>query len=74
MSVRMKKKLIYLEGIEESLEKQGTELMIVVPKEIEESYADIAVGFKTKLNTLSYEEGRKTGKSTIMSRGIEGTV
>lgn len=74
----------YLEGIEESLEKQSAELMIIVPKEVEESYADVTAGFKKTSNSLSYEdssggqkareEGIKTGKATIRSREIEGTA
>lgn len=74
----------YLDGIEEALEKQSAELMIVVPKEVEESYADVTAGFKETSNAVSYgddsegqkarEEGIKTGKATIRSREIEGTV
>lgn len=71
----------YLEGLEACLEKQCTALMLTVPKEVEESYVDMIAGFKKTSNTLSYgdgfggqkarEEGRKTGRATIMSRRIE---
>ena len=43
----------YLEGLEACLEKQCTALMLIVPKEVEESYADMIAGFKKTLNNMS---------------------
>lgn len=73
----------YLEGIKESLEKQCTALIITIPNEVEESYTNLTAEFKKTSSNLSYkdssegkrvkEEGKRTGKTAIMSRGIEET-
>lgn len=66
-------------GIKDVLDKQCTALMIVVPKEVEESYTEMAKGFGTFRNTISlsndrraYDDGRRDGKDTATARGIEG--
>lgn len=73
----------YLEGIEESLGRQCTALMLTVPREVEESYFNRTNGFHKASNNLSYgssaegqrarEEGKKAGKTVIISRSIEAS-
>lgn len=71
----------FLDGISEVLEKQCTALMIVVPKEVNEKYAErTSKGFRTVSRkplsaTSAYasqarNEGRIAGRSTIDSRKI----
>jgi hypothetical protein len=69
----------FCDGIKEVLDKQCTALMIVVPKEVEEAYAEHSKGFKRLTNKLSmsgdsraYSEGKTDGKATATARGIEG--
>jgi len=75
----------YLQGIKESLEKQCTALMLVVPQQVEEKYKDMSSGFKKMQNNgltvrgndegiKAKETGRKTGKNTMESRCIATTV
>lgn len=75
----------YLQGIRESLEKQCTALMLVVPKQVEEKYNDMSIGFKKMQNKVltvrssdegikAKENGRRTGRSIMTSRCIEATV
>lgn len=69
----------FCDGIKEVLDKQCTALMIVVPKEVQEAYAEHSKGFKHLNNNLSlsgdsraYSEGKTDGKATATARGIEG--
>lgn len=69
----------FCDGIKEVLDKQCTALMIVVPKEVEEAYAEHSKGFKAIKNSLAtsndgraYNEGRTDGRATATARGIEG--
>lgn len=69
----------FCDGIKEVLDKQCTALMIVVPKEVEEAYAERSKGFKRINNSLAtsndvraYNEGKTDGKATATARGIEG--
>ena len=69
----------FCDGIKEVLDKQCTALMIVVPKEVEEAYAERSKGFKLINNSLAtsgdaraYNEGKTEGKATATARGIEG--
>lgn len=69
----------FCDGIKEVLDKQCTALMIVVPKEVEEAYAEHSKGFKLINNSLAtsgdaraYNEGKTEGKATATARGIEG--
>lgn len=68
----------FCDGIKEVLDRQCTALMIVIPKEVEESYAEMSKGFGTMKSTLrisndqrAYDEGRRDGKDTASARGIE---
>lgn len=69
----------FCDGIKEVLDKQCTALMIVVPKEVEEAYAEHSKGFKRINNSLAtsndaraYNEGKTDGKAIATARGIEG--
>ena len=69
----------FCDGIKEVLDKQCTALMIVVPKEVEEAYAEHSKNFKTFQNSLitssdgrAYSEGKTDGKATATARSIEG--
>ena len=69
----------FCKGIEEALDKQCTALMIVVPKEVNESFEAMSAHWKhgtvhlkmsTDLN--AYSQGRTEGKEAAMSRSIKG--
>lgn len=69
----------FCDGIKEVLDKQCTALMIVTPKEVEESYAEHSKNFGTISGSLrmsydghAYAEGKIDGKATASARGIEG--
>ena len=69
----------FCEGIQEVLDRQCTALMLVVPKEVEEAYAEYTVGWKEASGKLSisndetaFQTGRREGKDTVQARGIEG--
>ena len=66
-------------GIKEVLDKQSTALMVIVPKEVEESYQEYSKGFRQISNKLitsndgrAYQDGRLEGRQTVMAREIEG--
>lgn len=68
----------FCDGIKEVLDKQCTALMIVTPKEVEESYAEFSKGFGTMRNTLSmsgdhraYASGKEDGKTAASARALE---
>ena len=73
----------YLIGIKESLEKQCTALMIVVPKKVEEKYIDrtssfhsFSSSFRIRINQegeRAKEEGERIGRGMIEKRRIEVT-
>lgn len=70
----------FVKGIRSELEKQCTALMIVVPKEVEDSYADMSKNMKNTTYKLShnnfdsraYQSGFQSGKDAVRQRGIEG--
>lgn len=68
----------FCDGIKEVLDKQCTALMIVTPKEVEESYAERSkkfgtLNFQLKVGSdhRAYSEGKEDGKSTASARSIE---
>lgn len=73
----------YLIGIKESLEKQCTALMIVVPKKVEEKYIDrtssfhsFSSSFRIRINQegeRAKEERERIGRGMIEKRRIEVT-
>ena len=69
----------FCEGINEVLGKQCTALMIVVPKEVKESFDEMSRNWKNVSNSLSmnydanaYKKGKSDGISTANARSIEG--
>lgn len=78
-------KIGFLKGVDEALTKQGTSLMIVVPKDVTNGFELMVVDNNTtsrnKMETKTMqggrdanEEGRRTGKAAIESRRLESTV
>lgn len=68
----------FCDGIADVLDRQCTALMIVTPKEVEESYADLSKGWKSKSYSLTqssdrraYDEGKTDGRNAASARGIE---
>lgn len=68
----------FVKGIDEILGKQCTALMIVVPKEVSESYDKMTEGWSPINSSLrisndgrAYEQGRTDGRNTANSRSIE---
>lgn len=70
----------YMAGLREALDKQCTALMVVVPEDVKDAYAERAKGFKsmnagmknTRYNSDAYNEGRRAGKDAMASREIAG--
>lgn len=71
----------FVRGIQSELEKQCTALMIVVPKEVNNSFEDMTngSGWKRRSSALKissdsriYNKGFESGKEAIRSKGIEG--
>lgn len=69
----------FLEGISEVLEKQCTALMIIVPQEVNESYAEVtkdARKINNKINAKSYyanesrAEGNRVGRNAVSSKQL----
>lgn len=68
----------YLRGIEEGFGEQCTALMIIIPKEVEEEYAEFSKDFgKSKgmqthnLDGEIYAKGKAEGKSAVKARAVE---
>ena len=66
-------------GIKEVLDKQCVALMVIVPKEVEESYQEYSKGFRQISNKLrtsndsrAYQDGKREGRETATARTIEG--
>lgn len=69
----------FCEGIKDVLGKQCVALMIVTPKDVEDSFADKSKNWKTSQNRLrgsndtrAFEKGRQEGRNTANARSIEG--
>ena len=69
----------FSQGISEVLGRQCTALMLVIPKEVNESYMEMSKNFghmKTNFHmnydVKAYEQGRTDGRSTANARSIEG--
>lgn len=69
----------YLHGIKSVLEKQCTALMLVVPKQVEESFDEKMAGCKTRKSSITistsaeaYQRGVSEGKHIAQARSIEG--
>lgn len=68
-------------GIKSVLEKQCTALMLVTPKEVEESFTDFTKGCRTISNKITRrydaeieDDGYKTGRNVAQARYIEEKV
>lgn len=68
----------FCDGINEVLGKQCTALMIVIPKEVTESFDELSKSWQKfdsslsyKYNTKAYEKGKTDGISTANARSIE---
>lgn len=69
----------FRDGVAEVLEKQCTALMIVTPKEVTESFDEMAKNWKTSTTTLrmsgdtaAYSNGKSDGKDMATARSIKG--
>lgn len=69
----------FRDGIKEVLDKQCTALMIVIPKEVEESYTKMTQDWKKSTTTIrrssdhkAYKSGKLDGKDVASARTIEG--
>ena len=69
----------YCDGIKTVLDRQCSALMIVIPKEVTESFEEMTKDFGTMKTNLSishdrsaYNKGREDGISTANARSIEG--
>ena len=68
----------FVSGIKEVLEKQCTALMIVTPKDVEDGYAEMSQGWKSKSYSVrrrddatAYADGRFDGRQAVESRALE---
>lgn len=69
----------FVKGIKEALDKQCTALMIVIPKEVNESYEKMSANWGTKKNnvncandTEAYNQGKKDGKEAMSTKQLAG--
>ena len=70
----------FLKGLKEGFDKQCTALMIVVPEDVKEAYAEKSKTFKcaslgmknTGFNSEAYNDGFTTGKGAMAQRSLEG--
>lgn len=70
----------YMAGLGEALDKQCTELMIIVPQDVKEAYEEKAKGFAsmkagmkcTGYDTIAYNEGCMAGRNAMAQREIAG--
>ena len=67
----------FVTGVDEQLSKQCTELMIITPRKVEESFAEFSKGFRNRslsysyADSKAYSEGKKSGRSSINAQYIE---
>ena len=68
----------FRDGVAEVLEKQCRALMIVTPKEVNESYSEMSKGWKSIRSNLrisgdteAYSNGKRDGKDMATARSIE---
>lgn len=69
----------FCEGIKEVLGQQCRALMLVTPKEVEESFDEMMAGSKTVKSTMkinrdvhAYEDGKREGRFVANARSLEG--
>ena len=68
----------FVAGLKDELEKQTTALMVVVPQEVEDAYAEYSADFRHTSYSISYAsdsraygDGRKEGRYAVQSRALE---
>lgn len=71
--------IAFLDGVKAELEKQSKELMLIRPKEVDDSFDEITAGFKHKKDTsmtfsgyVNYEQGVQAGRDAIRAGRISG--
>ena len=70
----------FMKGIKEALEVQCTALMIVTPKDVQDSYKEMSKGFTSmntgihnkNFNSEAFLNGKAEGKAAVSSKQIEG--
>lgn len=69
----------FRDGVKDVLGKQCTALMIVTPKEVNESFDEMSKGWATKttrlrmpMDTAAYSDGKSDGRDMASARNIEG--
>jgi hypothetical protein len=60
----------FVNGVKSALAKQCTALMLVTPKDVEESYADMSKSFATKRNSI-HARGNKANIESAKKSGFE---
>lgn len=68
----------FADGIKKELDKQCTALMVVIPKEVENEFATMTAGWKSKNSSMNmrydadtYSQGFADGKDAIRARRLE---
>ena len=71
--------IAYMDGIKAELEKQSKELMLIRPKEVDDSFAEITAGFSRARNTgmtsfghVNYDKGVQAGRDAIRASRLGG--
>ena len=71
--------IAYMDGIKAELEKQSKELMLVRPKEVDDSFAEITAGFGRAKNTgmtsfghVNYDKGVQAGRDAVRAGRLGG--
>lgn len=67
----------FISGVDAELSRQCTELMIIVPKEVEEEFAKFSMDFKTRDTIMdltdwaAYDEGKFEGKKALNANYVD---
>ena len=69
----------FIGGLREKLEQQSTALMVVVPQDVQDRYAELSKNFKkanstvkvSRLDRKAYEQGQTDGRTALNGRRLE---
>lgn len=72
----------FLQGLKEKLDQQSTALMVVVPKDVQEQYADISKDFTTRKTKIrvsrvdrgAYAQGQTDGRTALGKRQLPDAI
>jgi len=68
----------FIDGLRQKLEQQSTALMVVVPQDVQDKYAELSRNFRTVKSTVTvsrldrnaYEQGQSDGRTALNGRRL----